>query len=49
MAPFSSLYNLFYNEGYTIGRDQLWDLIKEKLPDEEVPRAMWIFGWIFWD
>lgn len=40
-----TLEKLFYDESYTVGRDQLWDLVKEKLPDEEVPRAM-VADWL---
>ena len=39
------LKRLFYEEGFTIGRDQLWDLIQEKLPDQKVPRAM-VADWL---
>ena len=30
---------------HTVGRDQLWDLVKEELPDEDIPRAM-VADWL---
>ena len=39
------LESLFYEQGFTVGRDQLWDLVKEELPDEDIPRAM-VADWL---
>lgn len=40
-----TLKRLFYEESYTVGRDQLWDLVKEELPDDDIPRAM-VSDWL---
>ena len=40
-----ALTKLFYEDGFTVGRDQLWDLIQEELPDEKVPRSM-VADWL---